>query len=74
MVRKYPGAGTEYWCARDLQVLLGYTQWRNFAAVMLGELRDPNAVKPLIMVKIEDGEFVYDRDVKYDEVRPSETK
>ena len=24
----------EYWYARDLQVLLGYTQWRNFLEVM----------------------------------------
>ena len=22
--------GVEYWLARDLQVLLGYTEWRNF--------------------------------------------
>ena len=34
MVRKYPETGTEYWCARDLQMLLGYTQWRSFAAVI----------------------------------------
>lgn len=24
----------EYWYARDLQALLGYTQWRNFLEVM----------------------------------------
>ena len=24
------GDGVEYWLARDLQQLLGYTQWRNF--------------------------------------------
>ena len=24
----------EYWLARELQVLLGYTQWRNFEAVI----------------------------------------
>jgi DNA-damage-inducible protein D len=34
MVRKHADTGTEYWCARDLQMLLGYTQWRNFAAVI----------------------------------------
>jgi DNA-damage-inducible protein D len=34
MVRKYPDTGTEFWCARDLQMLLGYAQWRNFAAVI----------------------------------------
>jgi len=27
-------AGVEYWCARDLQELLGYAQWRSFAAVV----------------------------------------
>ncbi len=27
-------SGVEYWCARDLQVLLGYQQWRTFAAVI----------------------------------------
>jgi len=26
--------GVEFWLARDLQLLLGYTQWRNFAAVI----------------------------------------
>lgn len=26
--------GVEYWLARELQVLLGYTQWRNFEAVI----------------------------------------
>ena len=26
--------GIEYWLARDLQVLLGYTQWRNFGEVI----------------------------------------
>ena len=34
MVRKYPDTGTEFWCARDLQMLLGYVQWRSFAAVI----------------------------------------
>jgi len=27
-------SGVEYWLARDLQVLLGYTQWRNFLNVI----------------------------------------
>lgn len=26
--------GVEYWLARDLQVLLGYSEWRNFTAVV----------------------------------------
>ena len=26
--------GVEFWFARDLQVLLGYTQWRNFLNVV----------------------------------------
>jgi DNA-damage-inducible protein D len=26
--------GVEYWLARDLQHLLGYTEWRNFGAVL----------------------------------------
>jgi DNA-damage-inducible protein D len=34
MVQKFPNTDTEYWCARDLQLLLGYTQWRNFEAVI----------------------------------------
>jgi len=34
MVRKHPETGTEFWCARDLQMLLGYSQWRYFAAVI----------------------------------------
>jgi DNA-damage-inducible protein D len=34
MVRKHPETGTEFWCARDLQLLLGYTQWKNFAKVI----------------------------------------
>lgn len=33
-VQKDPQTGTEFWCARDLQMLLGYSQWRNFAAVI----------------------------------------
>lgn len=27
--------GVEFWLARDLQHLLGYTEWRNFTAVIL---------------------------------------
>ncbi|MCX5647697.1 MAG: DNA damage-inducible protein D [Planctomycetota bacterium] len=34
MVRKHPESGVEFWCARDLQMLLGYNQWRTFAAVI----------------------------------------
>ena len=30
--------GVEYWLARELQVLLGYTQWRNFEAVEFATL------------------------------------
>jgi len=26
--------GVEFWLARDLQYLLGYTEWRNFNAVI----------------------------------------
>lgn len=34
MVCKHAESGVEYWCARDLQMLLGYAQWRSFAAVI----------------------------------------
>jgi DNA-damage-inducible protein D len=34
MVCKFPDTETEYWCARDLQLLLGYAQWKNFAKVI----------------------------------------
>jgi len=34
MVQIFPDTETEFWCARDLQMLLGYSQWRNFAAVI----------------------------------------
>ena len=27
--------GVEFWLARDLQQLLGYTEWRNFTAVIV---------------------------------------
>ena len=34
MVQRFPGTETEFWCARDLQLLLGYAQWKNFAKVI----------------------------------------
>jgi DNA-damage-inducible protein D len=34
MVRKDADGHVEYWCARDLQMLLGYNHWRAFAAVI----------------------------------------
>lgn len=34
MVQREPQTGTEFWCARDLQLLLGYAQWRSFEAVL----------------------------------------
>ena len=34
MAREFPESGTEFWCARDLQVLLGYAKWENFAKVV----------------------------------------
>ncbi len=34
MVRKHPDTDTEFWCARDLQMLLGYAKWENFAKVI----------------------------------------
>jgi DNA-damage-inducible protein D len=34
MVQKFLGTETEFWCARDLQLLLGYAQWKNFAKVI----------------------------------------
>lgn len=34
MVQKHGDTGTEFWLARDLQVLLGYAQWRNFEIVI----------------------------------------
>ena len=30
----YEENGVEYWLARDLQILLDYTQWRNFEQVI----------------------------------------
>jgi len=32
--KKRTKEGVEYWLARDLQILLGYTQWRNFEAAI----------------------------------------
>jgi len=34
MVRNFPDSGVEFWCARDLQMLLGYARWENFAKVI----------------------------------------
>jgi len=34
MVQQFPDTGTEFWCARDLQMLLGYAKWENFAKVI----------------------------------------
>lgn len=34
IVRTFPETDTEFWCARDLQELLGYTNWRNFSKVI----------------------------------------
>ena len=34
MVQRLPDTDTEFWCARDLQMLLGYAKWENFAKVI----------------------------------------
>ena len=34
LVHQHAGSGVEYWCARDLQGVLGYAQWKNFAKVV----------------------------------------
>ncbi len=34
MVNKFPETNIEFWCARDLQELLGYTTWKNFSKVI----------------------------------------
>ncbi len=34
MVQRHTETGNEFWCARDLQMLLGYAQWRSFEAVI----------------------------------------
>ena len=32
-VRRFPETDTEFWCAHDLQKLMGYTKWENFSKV-----------------------------------------
>jgi len=34
MVCSFPDTTIEYWCARDLQELLGYSNWQNFSKVI----------------------------------------
>lgn len=34
VTRTFPGSDVEFWCARDLQELLGYARWENFAKVV----------------------------------------
>ena len=34
MAQNHPETGIEYWRARDLQMLLGYAQWRSFESVI----------------------------------------
>ena len=34
ILQKDLGAGIEFWYARDLQKILGYSEWRNFEAVV----------------------------------------
>jgi len=34
MVYTDPESGAEFWCARDLQMLLGYARWESFAKVI----------------------------------------
>jgi DNA-damage-inducible protein D len=34
MVQRHAEDGPEFWCARDLQILLGYARWENFANVI----------------------------------------
>lgn len=34
ITQKFPDSDTEFWCARDLQLLLGYAKWENFAKVI----------------------------------------
>jgi DNA-damage-inducible protein D len=34
LVQREEDSGVEFWTARDLQVLLEYTQWRNFERVI----------------------------------------
>jgi DNA-damage-inducible protein D len=34
MMQRDPETGTEFWCARDLLLLLGYSRWESFARVI----------------------------------------
>lgn len=34
LVQTHDETGTEFWCARDLQTLLGYSRWENFVNVI----------------------------------------
>jgi DNA-damage-inducible protein D len=34
IIQHFPNTKTEFWCARDLQMLLGYARWENFAKVI----------------------------------------
>ena len=34
MIQKDPASGVDFWCARDLQMLLGYARWENFEKVI----------------------------------------
>ncbi|PKL65190.1 MAG: hypothetical protein CVV32_04145 [Methanomicrobiales archaeon HGW-Methanomicrobiales-3] len=38
--------GVEFWFARDLQVLLGYSEWRNFSGVQKKSQKIVRNVKP----------------------------
>ena len=46
--------GVEFWMARDLQYLLGYTKWDNFQGVILKakteDCRDRSSLMPLVFV------------------------
>ena len=33
-IKHYTDKGVEFWLARELQIVLEYTQWRNFEAVI----------------------------------------
>jgi DNA-damage-inducible protein D len=35
MIQQDTETGTEFWCARDLQMLLGYARWENFLKVIV---------------------------------------
>lgn len=34
MVQTHSETGTDFWCARDLQMLMGYAKWENFSKVI----------------------------------------